>query len=53
MVLAPAMGAFLFGAGRAGGGGSFLAEIVERGEPDMRPERGNIVVPRTAGMAAL
>ena len=34
-------------------GRSFLAEIWRRGEPDMRPEYGRIVLARTAGMAAL
>ena len=32
---------------------SFLQEVWRRGEPDMRPDSGRIVLARTAGMAAL
>ena len=34
-------------------GRSFLAEVWRRGEPDMRPDYGRIMLARTTGMAAL
>lgn len=47
------MGVFLSFEREAWRRGSFPCEIVEHGEPEIRPERGSIVVQRTSRMVAL